>query len=166
MNLTNGQHENAGISKPVYNCVDFSGSFSTTNTNRLLWALSAFPFLPCTGSVCLDIRSIYAQILHICAFTQLVKQSFQFPIFLLLRKPLVHSLPRPIIFRQILPRRTDSQNPENSVKQISVISLRSPHSFGLIPKVRLDDSSLFICSGGKRSTKGDRAQPFTRDCQV
>ena len=146
MNLTAGQHENAGVSEPVYDCVDFGGSSSTTNTNRLAWSVVYIPFFcTCTGSVRFDICSIYAQILHICAFTQLDKQGFQFPIFLPLSKPLVHSLPRSIIFRQIPPGHTGPQNPENSVKQISVISLRSIHSFGLIPKVRLDDFPLFIC---------------------
>ena len=45
MNLTTRQHENAGISESVYNCMDFGGSSSTTNTNRLVLGIVHISFL-------------------------------------------------------------------------------------------------------------------------
>lgn len=52
MDLSACQHENTRIAQSIYDCMDFGGSSSTTNTNRLVLGVVHVPFFAPALALC------------------------------------------------------------------------------------------------------------------
>ena len=90
------------------------------------------------------ISSINTQILHIRILADTFKQLLEFFVFLPLRKPFVHCLPRTLVFRKITPGSPGVHDPENSIQEFAVIRLRSSGFLWCIAEKRFDLLPLYI----------------------
>ena len=87
-----------------------------------------------TDALLYKLSSINTQILHIRILANTFKQLLEFFVFLPLRKPFVHGLPRTIVFRKITPWSPGVYDPENSIQEFAVIRLRPFGFFGVLPR--------------------------------